>query len=293
MRILTPLALAALTISITPAVHAEEDLFSEVAVEAVFSGSPKAKAAGSGSASAGSTATSRVTGAGQLGKLLRSAGLETERVDGKAVSLAVSHGEWSIPTTVRAAVERGQIDIVMGLATPKKDTKWSSGKLLNLLASASDTAGAYFAYDRSLGQIQLRQTVSARDVTGVRLSALLTEMAEFAVSREDSWFKKAAKGEAGTTVAAPAPLVGTYVANLAAGEAFALSLTKQGTFALAHVKAGKTTTSKGKLERTADQMKLVGEKGTAIAGTVSNLTTEGFDWVLTGGRKLTFKKSGK
>ncbi|CAN0376250.1 unnamed protein product, partial [Ectocarpus sp. 4 AP-2014] len=109
MRILTPLALVALTISSTPAAHAEEDLFSEVAVEAVFSGSPKAKTAGSGSASAGSTATSRVTGAGQLGKLLRSAGLETERVDGKAVSLAVSHGEWSIPTTVRAAVERGQI----------------------------------------------------------------------------------------------------------------------------------------------------------------------------------------
>lgn len=290
MRLLTPLALLALAISIPPAAHAEEDLFSEVAVEAVFSGSPKAKAAAP--ASAGSASTSRVTGAGQLGKLLRSAGLETERVDGKAVSLSVSHGEWTIPTTVRAAVERGQIDIVMSLATPKKGAKWSADQLLNLLEVESDTAGAYFAYDRSQGQVQIRQTLSARDVTGTRLSALLTEMAEFAVSREDSWFKNDTKSGTGTA-AAPTPLVGTYVANLAAGEAFALSLTKEGTFALAHVKAGKTNTSKGKLERTADQMKLVGEKGTAIAGTVSNLTTKGFDWVLTGGRKLTFKKSGK
>lgn len=290
MRLSTPLAVLALTISLTPAVWGEEDLFSEVAVEAVFSGTTKAQATGAGTASSGSAATPRVTGAGQLGKLLRSAGLETERVDGKAVSLSVAHGEWAIPTTIRAAVERGQIDIVMGLTTRGKDAKWAADKLLNLLEIESDTAGAHFAYDRSQGQVQLRQTLSARDVTGVRLSSMLTEMAEFAVSRQDSWFESKEKTEAGTA-AAPTPLVGTYVANLAAGEAFALSLTKEGTFALAHVKAGKTTTSKGKLERTADQMKLVGEKGAAIAGTVSNVTTEGFDWVLAGGKRLTFKKS--
>jgi len=283
MRLTIPLALLALALPY-PAVG--EDLFSEIAVESVFSGD---EAQSTGATAENGKTTPRITGAGQLGAVLRDAGYEPERLDAKRVKVTVAHGQWTIPTTLRAAVDRGQIDITMGLATPDKDAKWSADKLLDLLEPAPDAGGAHFAYQKSERQVQLRQTISARNLGGAQLGRLLTEMAELAASREGSWYQAEAKEQA----AAPSPLTGAYVASLAAGEAFALNLTADGKFALAHVKSGKTTTSKGTVERTGPTLKLVGEGGVTITGTVSGQTDQGFDLTLPGGKKLVFKESVK
>ena len=287
MRITIHLALLALML---PAVGSADDLFSEVAVESVFAGSSQASPTSASTPSAAPKST-RITSAGQLGSLLRDAGLEPKRVDGKSVDVVIAHGEWTIPTRVRAAVDRGQIDVTMGLVTPKKGSKWTAERLLELLSLAPEAGGAHFAYDRSKGQLQFRQTLSARDLTAQQLSRSLKEMAELAVSREDAWYKEAETSKQPPT-AAPQPLAGAYVAKLGSGEAFALNLTADGKFALAHVKNGRTTTSKGKAERTGDQLRLVGGSVT-IAGTVSNAGERGFDYTLAGGKKLVFKKSVK
>ncbi|TWT98171.1 hypothetical protein Pla108_23280 [Botrimarina colliarenosi] len=288
MRRFAPLALIALAIA---APVRGDDLFSEIAVESVFDGSTKAEATGSTAAAP----AKRVTGAGQLSELLREAGMEPERVDAKTVEVKVAHGQWTIPTTLFAAVDRGEVDITMGLATPEKGAKWDANKLLRLLADP-ETGGVYFAFDSSKGQVQVRKSLSAREVSATRLSRLLTEMAEFAVARETAWYEESSDLKAKTAEgkgAAPTSLVGSWIASLGEGEAFAIKLTADGKFNLAHVKAGKTTTSAGKMERTGDQLKLIGDKGVTIAGAVANASAEGFDLTLTGGKVLSFKKAAK
>ncbi len=289
MRYSLPMALLALCL---PVAASGDELFSEVAVESVFGASSKS----AGSASTGASipgAGVRVTGAGQLGELLRELGFEPERVDGRTVTIQLAHGQWTVPTTLHAAVDRSQVDVTMGLATPEKGVKWNANKLLRLLADP-EAGGAHFAFDSSKGQMQVRQTMSAREVTSANLGRLLTEMAEFAVSRETAWFDKPSESDkskpATTAAAAPTSIIGSWVASLGQGEAFAIKLTADGKFQLAHVKSGKPTTSNGKVERTGDQLKLLGDGSVTISGTLSNITAEGFDLTLTSGKKLAFKK---
>lgn len=293
MRRLTPLALVALSFSLIPTSGVAEDLFSEFAVESVFAASASSSSTNSSDPSVSGV---RVTGAGQLGSLLRSAGYEPERIDGKAVRVTVAHGEWTIPTILRAEVGRGQIALTMGLATPKKAADLGGEKLLQLLAGAPDAGGAYFAFDSELGQIQFRKSVSARDLTSGRLNQLLTEMAEIAVSRESSWYEASSKESPNKTTSAPesepAPsLTGSWVATLAGGEAFAIRLTEKGQFSLAHVKSGRTTTSNGRVQRDGSRLSLIGSTGVTIRGTVSSPTAQGFELTLSGGRKLSFKRA--
>ncbi len=280
MRALPTLALIAIALNVSPALA--DDLFSEFAVESVFATQTSAKTTVS------APTTARITGAGQLGELLRAADITPERLDGKSVKVAVSHGQWTVPTTLRAAVGRGQIDLTMGLGTPAKASEIASDKLIRLLTADPDAGGAHFALDAKSGQIQLRQSISARDLTSDRLSRLLTEMAELAASRESAWYEEATKA---TPTAQAAPLTGSWIASLGSGEAFAIKLTADGRFKLAHVKSGRTTTSDGKAERKGDRLSLVGSTGVTIAGSLSAQTAQGFELTLTGGRKLTFKKA--
>ena len=290
MRRFAPLALAILSSPLAPSIGAADDLLSKFAVESVFASSVSANTADS---QAKTSPSQRVTGAGQLGSMLRQSGYKPERIDGKAVRVTVAHGEWTIPTTVRANVGRGQIELTMGLATPKKAAELGTEKLLRLLSGAPDAGGSYFAYDADLGQIQLRQAVSARDLTSGRLARMLTEMAEMAVSRESSWYQKPARTspEKATAPKKSPPtssLVGSWVATMAGGEAFAIRLTQEGRFSLAHVKSGRTTTSAGRIEQEGDRLGLVGSSGLTIRGVLSGQ----FDLTLHGGTKLSFKRAG-
>ncbi|MEQ8847774.1 type III secretion system chaperone [Botrimarina sp.] len=285
------LALLALPLSATFAAAGEDDLFSSVAVESVFAGSA-ARSAGEPTAASADAAV-RVTSAAQLAELCRSIGMKPERVDAKTVATTLAHGEWKIPLTLRAAVDRDRVDLVLGLATRKDADAWKSDKLLELIA-APDTGGAYFALDRTKNQLQLRQSLPARALSGAELARELTEMAELAVSRESAWYTEEKKAEttAKTPDSRPATLDGSWVADLGSGEAFAIRLAA-GRFALAHVKAGRTTTSKGKAEQAGDRLSLVGDSGVTIRGTVSGATSAGFELALASGRKLSFKKAGK
>lgn len=294
MRVVAPLACMALTLSIAAR---GDDLFSEVAVESVFGVATKASDSGSFGLPSAPAPTGRVTGAGQLGELLREAGLEPERVDSKTVSLQVRHGDWKIPTVLSAAVDRAQIDVTMALSTPEKG-KWDATKLLRLIADP-ERGGTHFAFDSSKGQVQLRLSLPARGLTASELGRVLPEMAELAVSREDAWRAVPASTGTGAGSAAAAAdaklpgLIGAWVASLGGGEAFAVKLTDDGRFRLAHVKGGKASTSTGTASRTGDQLRLAGDTGVTITGAVSGASAAGFDLTLAGGKKLVFRKSGK
>lgn len=285
MRISTPLALVALTLTSTLAT-ASDDLFSEVAVESVFASSQPAKPAETQAASTASP--SRITGAGQLGELLRSLGYEPERLGEKAVKVSVSHGVWTIPTTLRAAVDRSQVDITMGLASPGKDSELTASKLLKLLSA--DNGAAFFTYDRSIGQIQLRQTVSARSLGADRLSLLLKEMAELAASREASWYEEPKPETKQQSVSADSLPVGTWLAKPTQGEAFALNLSADGGFSLVHVKGNRSMQSKGKATRNGGALTLAGSDGTRLQTSISGVSDRGFTLTV-GDRRLSFAKA--
>lgn len=282
------LFVALLAFAPLPFAHAEEDdLFSDVAIESVF-GSPTAS--DTVTAKASDERSLRITGADQLIGLLKTA----KRVDAKTASTKVTYAGWAFPVTLQIKVDRDQIEIALALATASKEAKWNAERLLSLLTAVEDQPGVYFSYDKASRQLQLRKTISNRGVTASRLTQTLQEMAQVAAGRKGSWLigtdnTKGGGGEGGAVNAQPS-LAGSWIATLGQKEAFALNLTADGKFSLALVKAGKTSTSTGKVERSGDQISLVGTEGTTISGTISNQTAKGFELQLAGGKKLTFKK---
>ena len=258
----------------------ENDLFSDVAIESVFD----SKAADdTTTAKASDERSLRITGADQLVNLLKKA----KRVDSKTASTQVTYAGWSFPVTLQIKVDRDQIEIALALATASKDAKWKAERLLSLLTAVENQPGVYFSYDKTSQQLQLRQVISNRGVTASRLEKTLQAMAQVAAGRKKSWSIEASDSSGKN---AQPPLVGSWIAKLGEKEAFALRLTTDGKFSLALVKAGKTSTSTGKVERSGDQMSLVGTDGTTIRGTVSGRTADGFELQLASGKKLTFKK---
>lgn len=267
----------------TPFAQAEEnDLFSDVAIESVFD----SKTTDDTTAKASDERSLRITGADQLVNLLKKA----KRVDSKTASTQVTYAGWSFPVTLQIKVDRDQIEIALALATASKEAKWKAERLLSLLTAVEDQPGVYFSYDKASRQLQLRKVISNRGVTASRLEKTLQEMAQVAAGRKASWTIGAGNQSNQSVGNAQPSLAGSWIAKLGEKEAFALRLTTDGKFSLALVKDGKTSTSTGKVERSGDQMSLVGTDGTTIRGTVSGQSAEGFELQLTGGKKLTFKK---
>jgi hypothetical protein len=288
-----PLAALALTLGLAApgAVLASNDLFSEVAVEAVFAeATPAATAATNTGAPAALAADRRVTGAAVLTDLLESNGLDAKRIDGKTASASFAYAGWTFPTTLRVDVDREEVAAAMSLATLPEANKWQSEKLVDLLSTGVDAAGAHFTYQASDRQLLVRRTIGARGVSGDSLGRVLREMAELAIAHQASW-ASTSKTTGGAAAVPPATLVGSWIATLGQGEAFALRVATDSKFGLAHVRSGKTTTSTGKVERSGDQLTLVGSTGSRLSGTVAGATDAGFDLTLATGRKLSFKKS--
>lgn len=279
---------------LAPAVTANGDqLFSEVAIESVFSGQGAAlpdsvrpeRASGAG----------RVTGAAPLIKLLDQAGFEAKRVDAMVATTKVEYAGALLPAVLRVAVDRDQMDVVMPLAKLGEQEKLDSRQLLDLLAGDRAGDGMYFSYERSKRWIDLRQTISNRGITPGRLKQVLLKMARVAERRRAAWSDAAelegttsTAGRQSDSSATAQPPVGAWVASLNASEAFAMRITDKGAFQLAHVKGGTTSTSTGVARRSGDQLTLIGADGARIIGTISAESSAGFRLTL-GARSLNFK----
>lgn len=264
---------------------AEEDLFSDIAIEAVFSDSNKESATATTPANGSKVA--RIAGVGPLENLLKRGGLTTKRGDGKTLTTTVSHVGLSFPVTLRVAVDRNLIEISLPMKTLTEGKTLTSTRLLELIATDTELPGASFRYGTEDKTMQLRYTVSNRGLTPGRLVSVLRSMVELVERRQATQPTTAstASGNSGSTLP-----VGSWLAKIGTNEAFAVQFSQEGAFKLVHVKAGKSTTSSGTATLSGNQLSLKPKTGGTLSGTLQNQTAEGFELVL-GSQTMKFKKA--
>lgn len=144
-------------------------------------------------------------------------------------------------------------------------------------------------------------TPSAAPVTQAPAAAAAPPAAAGSAPAATSAAPPAATGNSGTSAAAVSPtlskaLNGRWTAVRSKTEAFAVQFETDGTFRLAYVNNGKTTTSTGRFSLNADRLTLTGTDGVTMTGAVNSSSDSEFQFVpVSGAAKdatLTFRKAG-
>lgn len=312
MRFLFSLTvLAALFCGVTQ-VHADDSLFSEVAMESVFE-KQVATVKDVATISDGET-MQRIVGVSSLIQVLKAAGFEPSEEQDSA-TFKLNHAQWIFPVSMTVFVDEDRIACEMSLVKMEEDASFDKETLLKLLVSNTATQGGYFAFDQENKRIQLRVSLSNRAVTARQLKADLTRLAILAEQKSDIWSKSNATPKTESTVAVPTTttntakptnatnagktrfsLAGTWSASLNSGEAFALRLNSEGTFQLVHMKSGKATSSKGKVSRSGNSLTLIGDDKITLNCTVNQTVADKFQLAVNDAKgnvaiKLDFSKA--
>ena len=307
-------------LSVAP-LYGDDGLFSEVAMESVFqtstSRTPTASKDLSGS-------VDRVTSVASLLQVLSAAGLEAEESNGRATT-KLSHAGWEFPVSIAIRIDQDRLDCRLMLTEIGDGQQASTETLLKLLA-LGDEQGTAFSYGTVSKTLQVRAALSNRSITASQLKADLVRMAGFAEEHAELWSSLTISGTSkapsapAATAKSPAPqdssgnavanqenqpqsadtlapLLGRWSASLASNEAFAIQITAEAQFQLVHLKAGKSTVSKGKITRSGQQLKLVGEGDLTLNCDVTQSSAKAFALAIKGAdgkvaMTLNFKKAG-
>lgn len=144
-------------------------------------------------------------------------------------------------------------------------------------------------------------TPSAAPVTQAPAAAAAPPAAAGSAPAATSAAPPAATSNSGTSAATVSPtlskaLNGRWTAVRSKTEAFAVQFETDGTFRLAYVNNGKTTTSTGRFSLNADRLTLTGTDGVTMTGAVNSSSDSEFQFVpVSGAAKdatLTFRKAG-
>ncbi|TWU26421.1 hypothetical protein Pla52o_02740 [Novipirellula galeiformis] len=283
MRYLFSFAVLAALFCGNAQVHADDNLFSEVAMESVFE-KQVATVKDVATITDGET-TQRIVGVSSLIQVLKAAGFEPREEQGSA-TFKLNHAQWIFPVSMTVFVDEDRIACEMSLVKMEDDASFDKETLLKLLVSNTATQGGYFAFDQENKRIQLRVSLSNRAVTARQLKADLTQLAILAERKSDIWSKSNSKPSTSVAPAIPThgassakprlSLAGTWSASLNSGEAFALRLNSEGTFQLVHMKSGKSTSSKGKVTRVDDKLTLIGDDKITLNCTVNQTVADKF-----------------
>ncbi|EMI22818.1 signal peptide protein [Rhodopirellula maiorica SM1] len=284
MRYLFSFAVLAALFCGNAQLHADDNLFSEVAMESVFE-KQVATAKDVATISDGET-MQRIVGVSSLIQVLKTAGFEPSEDNG-SVNFKMNHAQWIFPVSMTVFVDEDRIACEMSLVKMEEDASIDKETLLKLLVSNTATQGGYFAFDQENKRIQLRVSLSNRAVTPRQLKSDLIQLASLAERKSDIWSKTS--GTPKSEVTAPVKptnaaksanprfsLAGTWSASLTSGEAFALRLNSEGRFQLVHMKSGKATTSKGKVTRAGNKLTLIGDDKITLNCTVNQTVADKF-----------------
>jgi hypothetical protein len=281
--------------------RANDDLFSEVAMESVFA-TPTATSEKSVASPSTVKQIDRITGTSGLTQILKTAGFSPTAKDGK-VQFRLQEGGWAFPTVVRVDVERDRLVCQLALIELNRTAEIDQAKLLGLLSVDDPSRGAFFAFDRAEEMLLLRASLSNRSVVASEIARELKQLATIAGEKSELWSNLIRSGKTPSPKSQPEPtrnqltqnkltqngstqnppaakpprtnasgrpngskvsLLGRFSASLSATEAFAIQISDNNRFQLAHVKAGKSTVSKGTLVRNGDRVSLRGDDGTTL-----------------------------
>lgn len=289
-----------------------DELFSKVAIDSVYGSDDAASAdASSPSVTRRGRAISNML---ELSELLTSAGFEPKSVEGGILTIKVERKPWELPVLVMMNSDESQVRMVMMLSVVKDIQSVKAERMIGLLSANREIENAFFAVSEKRGRVELHRWIDNAAITDSRLRNELNGLAEIAANTEKQWdFSRsesddkvsaqtkpaAAAGPAENTstepaksVAASDSLVGKWAAARSDKEAFAMQLNADNTFALVTVLNGKTTKSTGKFELAGQTLKLIGNDGTRLTGTVTVTSASEFRFQFeNSSTSLTFKKS--
>ena len=301
MRFLVTFALLATSLCIPVPTHADDELFSEVALEFVYATADEKKS--DEKSNPEFLLPVRVTGSATLIKLLKSAGYEASKIDNQQVSVQIQQAGWKLRAKIKTDVAADRLIVKMLLAKIENEASIDQAKLLRLLSLAGKKEAVCFAYNETEGMIELRRVMPNRGLTSEGLQRELVELATFAQSHQDAWSELVKPGKPASRPPETKPsksepnkdvrnlsLVGTWSAPVGNGQAFAIRIAEDESFQLVHIKAGKSVSSKGKASRSGNQLTLSGNDGTKIIGTIGQQTTDAFQLAIPG-TTLNFKKA--
>jgi len=320
---LSALALSAL---LAGGAFAEDELFSRIPIDTVFSKTPETPA--TPSRPSASEKSIRVLNIEQLGDLLKEAGLNPEVAETTA-SIKVEQGKRTFTTILGLDESRDQIVVIMRLAE-MEGKSLPAEKLLMMMTVNRDLRPAMFSYSEKNKRLELIAGLENDQISGRKLKDEVKRLAGIADNMSPLWELDAAQAPAAaapsqnaiannpapaqTNTTAPAQqrpaagapaatapaataanstILGRWSAARSAKEAFAMQLNADSSFVLVYVKDGKQSKSTGKYTLTGSQLSLATDDGGKFGGSVSNITAKSFEFTPPTGNsgKLTFQKA--
>ncbi len=258
----------------------DNQLFSEIRGNDVFSGSTNSLKAGDGSSPA-----RRIVASEELARLLREVGFDAKVINDRAVTTKKELDPWSFPVLLLISQDEQNVFVVMGLSVVKDESKLSAATLLKLLERNQDQTTARFTYSAERKRTELLTLLSNQALNGTILRDEITRMAILARNSEQVWNiapepePELTQKPADEVVVQPSTgLTGRWSASRSTTEAFAVEFNADGTFIMVHLKAGKQTRSAGTFLLDQQTLTLSGNDGLKLVGHWKSLSATEFEF---------------
>lgn len=299
-NLLLRLSLAAIAFlcMLSPAT-AEDELFSDVEINSVFSSKPATE----DDNRSDSIESARVRSVEHLGRLLRIEGFGFERVRSRTYAATTTLKDWSFPTLVTLSENNERIGFILGLVQYEEMAKLSREKMLEMLVANQAIAPYQFSFNVDRKRTELVLVIDNRNVNSGRLSKVITKLKEVARGSLKTWNDDTSNGNMSDdavakngssqtpdaknppqtvvpkpTLVTTAVVVGRWQFAKSATEAFALSLTADEKFTLVQVANGKPITSNGTFSITDGDLTLNVPNGLTLVGPIEMTSADQFQF---------------
>jgi len=281
-------------------VRADDELFSKVAIDSVFTTASSKQTSESSSPSlsieAGSPKVEPIDDLDELFPLAKEIDDDAVREFG-AIRLVSRSDKWSFSTRMTIQGDSPKVVFEMALVTLDEAPIENERAIwLSLMEAGQASRATFFGINRETAEeLVLRSTMSAVGLTTESLRSKLQSLSQFAVENSSAWSQFRAKPTENTAKAAVKEfsLVGQWLATPVSGEAYAIDLKAvsngSGAFQLVHVKDSKSTVSSGKYSLKDGQFSLAAESGDPLVFPLTWSDADQFELEI-GTVKVNFKR---
>ncbi|MFG0265620.1 MAG: hypothetical protein ACF8AM_10785 [Rhodopirellula sp. JB055] len=284
---------------------ADDELFSKVAIDSVFTTASSKQTSESSSPSisieVGSPKVETIDDLDELFLLAKEIDDEAVREFG-AIRLVSRSDKWSFSTRMTIQGDLPKVVFEMALVTLDESPIENERAIwLSLMEAGQASRARFFGINREAaeegkqGQLVLRSTISAVGLTTESLRSKLQSLSQFAVENSSVWSQFRAKPTENRATAAVKEfsLAGQWLATPVSGEAYAIDLKAasngSGAFQLVHVKDSKSTVSSGKYSLEDGKFSLEAESGKPLVFPLTWSDADQFELEI-GTVKVNFKR---